>query len=101
MGAQVTLLGTDDAIGRAVDAIPPAVDVTLDRTGPYTGTFAASEPVLAERQRQVLDIALDVGYYEVPREATHRDIAACLGLAPGTVSEHLQQTEHQLVAAQF
>jgi len=43
-----------------------------------------------------LDVALDCGYYEVPRQATHRDIAEQLGVSPPTVSEHLQKIEARM-----
>jgi predicted DNA binding protein len=41
----------------------------------------------------VLDVALDLGYYEVPRRATHRDVAEQMDLSVGTVTEHLQKVE--------
>ncbi|MFC6732033.1 helix-turn-helix domain-containing protein [Haladaptatus sp. GCM10025893] len=48
---------------------------------------------LTSRQREVLDVALDLGYYENPRAATHADIAAEFDCAAGTVGEHLRKAE--------
>jgi predicted DNA binding protein len=47
----------------------------------------------------VLEIALELGYYTVQREATHRDIADRLGLSVGTVGEHLQKIEPRVFEA--
>lgn len=40
-----------------------------------------------------------LGYDDVPRGATHRDIADRLGLSVGTVSEHLQKVESRVFAS--
>jgi len=45
--------------------------------------------------------ALSVGYYAVPREATHEDVAAVLDCAPSAVSEHLRKAESALVRSVF
>lgn len=52
---------------------------------------------LSERQREALRAALELGYYDTPREATHADVAAELDCAPNTASEHLQKGEAKLV----
>jgi predicted DNA binding protein len=41
----------------------------------------------------VLRVAVDLGYYREPREATHDEIAAATGLSETTVSEHLRKIE--------
>ena len=48
---------------------------------------------LTDRQREILAAAVEVGYYEVPRQASHEDIADHLGIAPATVGEHLRKIE--------
>ncbi|SEK29929.1 helix-turn-helix domain-containing protein [Haloferax larsenii] len=99
LSAQLTLLGTEDALSRAIATIPAEIDVSLVRTGRYEASAHDPLSSLTDRQREVLDVAVRAGYYEVPREATHRDIAAELSVAPGTVSEHLQRIEANLVSA--
>lgn len=44
-----------------------------------------------------LRAALEAGYYAVPREASRADVAAALGCAPSTASEHLRKAERRLV----
>ncbi|WP_255152618.1 helix-turn-helix domain-containing protein [Halorarius halobius] len=53
------------------------------------------------RQREALQVAVALGYYDTPREATHADIAEELGCAPNTASDHLQNGEAKLVRAEL
>ncbi len=90
----VEMIGeTNEVLRAALADVPPELDVTIQRIGPYPDTGEHVVALLTDRQREVLDIALDLGYYDVPRQATHRDIAERLGLSVGTVSEHLQKIE--------
>ncbi|MFC6963264.1 helix-turn-helix domain-containing protein [Halocatena marina] len=52
---------------------------------------------LSDRQRAALLAAFDLGYYEQPRQATHKDVAARLDCAPNTASEHLQKAEMKVI----
>lgn len=56
---------------------------------------------LTERQLEVIRTAYNIGFYEIPREASTKDIAAKLDLDPATVSEHLQRAERNLLAQQL
>jgi hypothetical protein len=93
---RVVMIGeTSEVLRTALADLPPALDVTVERIGPYPdGGELVS--LLTDRQREVLDVALDLGYYDVPRGATHRDVAERLGLSVGTVSEHLQKIESRV-----
>lgn len=52
---------------------------------------------LSERQSEAVTVALDLGYYETPREATVAEVAERLDCAPGTAAEHLRKAEAALV----
>lgn len=41
----------------------------------------------------MLEVAIRLGYYENPREATHEDIAEEVGVEAGTVGKHLRKVE--------
>ncbi|OLZ40118.1 DNA-binding protein [Natrinema saccharevitans] len=97
-GLEVTALGTSRALQRAAAALPEGVDVDLQRLGEYDPSGGSSAPTLTARQQELFDLAVSEGYYEVPRETTHRKLAEKLDLAPGTVSEHLQRIEATLAA---
>lgn len=49
------------------------------------------------RQRQLLNIALDRGYYSLPREITLQELADEAGIAKPTASQHLRKAEQKLV----
>jgi DNA-binding CsgD family transcriptional regulator len=91
---RVVMIGESNAALQAALAdVPAEMEVTVERIGPYPGDTAVLQGLLTDRQREVLDVALDLGYYEVPRRATHSDIAERLDLSVGTVGEHLQKIE--------
>lgn len=93
-GVQITLLGSDTAIGDAVAAAPDSLEVHLERFGSYEPRaeedFFAS---LTPRQRDTFTAAMELGYYEVPRRTTHEELADELGVARSTVGEHLRKIE--------
>lgn len=52
---------------------------------------------LSEQQRAVLKVALDKGYFEIPRNGTLDDIAAELDISSQAASERLRRGHRQLV----
>ena len=97
MAARV--VGDAAPLQRALDAAPEGVDVRIDEIGRLRGR--ADDPVagLSDRQREAVAVALELGYYGQPRGATHEDVAAELGCAPATASDHLQKAEATIVRA--
>jgi predicted DNA binding protein len=55
------------------------------------------EDVLTERQQQVLESAIDAGYYDSPRRTTQEALAADLDMAKSTCSEILHRAEERVV----
>ncbi|WP_136717303.1 helix-turn-helix domain-containing protein [Halorientalis salina] len=94
---RVTLLGDDRTLQRVVSNAPDAVDIRLEETGEYQPNLDEVAALLTERQREILGTAVEMGYYEVPRGTTQREVADALGLAPGTVTEHLQKIESKVL----
>lgn len=92
-----TLLGEPAALQSMLDALPPAVAVDVREIGGFDGPGPASG--LSDRQREAVLAGLELGYYDVPRGATHRDVAERLGCSPSTASEHLQKAEAKLVSS--
>ncbi|PCR88747.1 helix-turn-helix domain-containing protein [Natrinema ejinorense] len=59
-----------------------------------------SEPAgdgLTDRQHEALRIAYERGYFDIPRQATLKDIAAELDISPSSVSERLRRAQTQLI----
>lgn len=96
-----TIVGTDGDIQAAVDGVPDGVDVTVEQVG---GKRVAADSVvgrLSDRQREAVERALELGYYDVPRTATTTDVARELGCAAATAAEHLQKAESTVMASLF
>ena len=58
-------------------------------------------PGLPRRRKEVLETAIEMGYYNAPRKCRQRDIADAIGLKQGTVAEHLQIAESLIINAWF
>lgn len=96
-----TIIGTETDIEAAVAGVPDGVDVEVEAVG---GEKVASDSVvgrLSVRQREAMETAVEIGYYDVPREATGEDVARELGCATATASEHLRKAEVKLVRSLF
>jgi len=52
---------------------------------------------LTARQREVLETAYDMGYFDRPRRANASEIAGELGIDPSTFSEHLAAAEGKIL----
>lgn len=90
---EVSAVGDDRTLQAAVEDLPEAVDVELVELTEYDPASERPEALLTDRQLEVLDAALEVGYYEEPRRGTQADVAEAVGLAPATVGEHLRRIE--------
>lgn len=94
----VSFVGPQEAISKTVRTYESAgVSPVLERLGSYDGPAHPLDD-LTDRQRQVLETAYDMGYYEVPRETTTDEVAATLDVDDSTVVEHLQRAERNLLA---
>jgi predicted DNA binding protein len=91
---EVTLVGPEEAFRQGFEQPESAeYEFEIIETGPYHPDLNDLYVSLTERQREILDTALELGYYEAPREATHEDIAQVVDISPSTIGEHLQKIE--------
>lgn len=70
--------------------------LTLEKLGDYR-IPETSLDALTDRQQEVLEVAYELGYYDVPKESSTTEIAAEFGVDDSTISEHLQRAEHNLL----
>jgi O-6-methylguanine DNA methyltransferase len=56
-----------------------------------------ADPPLSPRQSEVFLEAVRLGYYELPRRVTVRDIARGIGIARSTAEEHLRAAESAVI----
>lgn len=100
-GLLLSMVGSQETIREMIRNFEAAgVTPDLHRLGEYEGGQRALD-ALTDRQLEVIQTAYDLGFYEVPREATTDEIAAELDLDSGTVSEHLQRAERNLLSQQL
>lgn len=97
--ARVTVVGEPEALQAAIDDVPAAASVDVERVGEYDGSPPAVGADLTDRQREAAAAALDVGYYDVPRSGSLSAVADELDCAPGTASEHLRKAERAALSA--
>lgn len=97
----VSLIGTADEIEAAIEAVEEQVDVTVDEITGVDRATGTARSLLSDRQRAALEAALELGYYEIPREASHEDVAEALGCAPSTAAEHLRKAESKVLRSVF
>lgn len=96
---RVTVVGSDDNIQDALASVPKTIDAEATEMGTYRPDDERAIARLTDRQREVLEAAVRLGYYEVPREATYEDIAEVCDCTVGTVGEHLNRIEASIIGA--
>lgn len=96
-GTTMSLVGPQEAISGTIGEYEAeGVSLHLEKLGEYRGPDQPMDE-LTDRQREVIETAYDMGYYEVPRGVSTSDVAAELDLDPSTVAEHLQRAERNLL----
>lgn len=88
------VLGEAADVDAAVAAVPDGFDVSLEAAtemGPTGGRVD-----LTGRQREALAAAEAVGYYDVPRSGSVRDVAARLDVSASTAGSHIRKAEATL-----
>jgi predicted DNA binding protein len=93
------IVGAPATLQSTIDSLPESVSVQIDAIQQFPSADVNPATTLSDRQQEALEVALELGYYDTPREATHTDIAAELDCAPNTASDHLQKGEAKLVRA--
>lgn len=95
------LLGRSDDLQQAVTDASEQLPLDVERIGDYNQPDERITASLTNRQIEAVETAISTGYYSIPREGTAEDVAAALGCAPSTASEHLRKAESAIVRAVF
>lgn len=93
------IVGEEDVIREVIPKVPDGIGLQLEQISDYVPEEERLFSMLTERQQETLQAALEVGYYQVPRQATHQDVADSLDRSDGTVGEHLRKIEAKVMAA--
>lgn len=94
-----TLIGEQDAISRSAAYVPDRLTLSLEGIGDYHPDADDLYGALTDRQQEILEAAVERGYYEEPRSTTHEEIADAVGLTAGTVGEHLRKAEEKILSS--
>lgn len=95
---EITFVGDREAFARAGRMGTDEFEAEVVEAGEHHPELGDLFGALTARQREILDAAVQVGYYEVPRRATHEEIADRVGLSTTTVGEHLRKIEARLLS---
>ena len=97
-GAHFTIVGTKKALSayrkRMLALLPE--DVGLKVSSSMRADFMMT-PSLSRRQSEVLSAAVQMGYYDYPKRCNQSDIAELIGISQGTIAEHLQLAESNIM----
>src|SRR6056297_318610 len=95
---RITFLGVESEFQELYEDASQSsgLDAELVGTGTYDPDTASFLRVLTTCQREVLQTAVEEGYYSNPREATHEELADVVGIAPTTVGDHLREIESRV-----
>ena len=97
--ATLTVVGESAALQSTLEALPAAVDVSVERVGDYDWRQSLFDPGLTDRQREAVRAAVDAGYYAMPREGSVEAVADALDCSASTAAEHLRKAEAAVMAA--
>lgn len=100
-GVKLTLIGDAEGLRQTVDSMPEEVTETIWSTGEYRPESRRLVSRLTDRQQQVIRTAIELGYYEIPREASCADVAEHIGVSVNTVSEHLRKVHASIIPTLF
>ncbi|GAB3668438.1 helix-turn-helix domain-containing protein [Halopiger thermotolerans] len=73
-------------------------DLTQDHEDSSADPVIVDREVLTERQREILETAHELGYFDYPKGANATDVAEELGVARSTFTEHLAAAQTKLMA---
>jgi predicted DNA binding protein len=99
------LLNNRDELAEAVTMLENFGDVTVERISSdfrreVTPSAAEWQELLSSippRQRELLNVAIDSGYFEIPRGATLEELADEMDITKATASNHLRRAERRLM----
>jgi predicted DNA binding protein len=95
---KITYLGTDETFSKLYEYADEMEQLSFDilKMGDYDADKSSFNRIITSRQKEVLETAVDLGYYRDPRQASLEEIGEVVGISPGTVGEHLRKAEERV-----
>lgn len=94
----MTIVGDGSDIQRTLEDLPPDVEVTVNGIGTYDRRGGSLACALTDRQSTAVRTALEMGYYDVPRQVTLEEVADELECARSTASVLLRRAERTVLS---
>jgi len=94
----VTYIGTDETFQTLSGYVEELDSMTVEvlEMGEYEADDSTFGRLLTARQEEVLEAAVELGYYNDPRRASLEAVGEAVGIAPGTAGEHLRKVEQRV-----
>ena len=94
----VTYIGTDETFQALSGYVEELDSMTVEvlEMGEYEADDSTFGRLLTTRQEEVLEAAVELGYYNDPRRASLEAVGEAVGIAPGTAGEHLRKVEQRV-----
>lgn len=96
---RITIVGEQSEIQHVMGAVPEEVQIDVDKIGDYKPEQQRLFAQLTEQQQKTLQLAVDRGYFKVPRDTTCEDLAEELGVSPSAVSNQLRRIEAAILSS--
>lgn len=94
----IRLIAPGETLQQALMDLPEMIDVELEETGRFYPTGDKFESLLTDRQAEILQIAVEKGYYSVPRRTTISELTDEFDISQATLGEHLQKIEANILS---
>ncbi|SIS19510.1 helix-turn-helix domain-containing protein [Natronorubrum thiooxidans] len=99
------LLSDRDELSKAVELLRDFGTVQVERISrdfsrqvlPSAAGWQELLSSFPPRQREILNVAYEQGYYEIPRETTLEEVADEIGITKTTASNHLRKAERRVI----
>jgi hypothetical protein len=92
---QFETVGETNALSTFYDDFSELGNLTIEQVHEFERKRSPSR--LTERQREALEAAVSVGYYEIPRDGAIADIAAALDCSTSTAGELVRKAEAMVI----
>lgn len=95
-GVRLTLVAEQSVLQQVLSEMPTNMDVSLERIEDYQRANLQAPPLLTDRQQEIADVAVQEGYYDIPRQISQQELAQKFDISVGTLAEHLRKIEQRV-----
>lgn len=99
-GLDISVAGPLDRVKTALDEFPyREVRTNVKQVSEFDPNTDSALPQLTPTQRDILETAVELGYYRIPRETSQEEIAVRHDCSAPTIGEHLRKIENRILGS--